>query len=393
MRFILPGLPALAAAMCGAWPTPVIWGLAAFQIFGAMNYSTGWISELRIPLPLHSIAILPSNAPAAEDWRLDEILRAAQAQAEPGRPVANLTLIANAPYFNGPTFTWEAKRLKLPTLHIRGVNKRLCEFSEFVLLKDSNLGPDGVTEGLPEAAAIVRSSTTWFSRGYEKAGTWPLPDGSNAVLYKQRRLPGPPFRTNGVQFMFYTSGPFTGNDFRVQMEPWDKTAAEYPSAKATASSIELRGIKIARPSVTFDHAVFIPASEDRKAPEWDEIRFLKVGRLKIDSAEVAGDDLRAYIEGRVKGLKFDKFSLDKTLSATGRVGPFAFAVELGVELLDSPKRLKATILQARHGATALPAGLLGGYREFTFPLQPSPETPFDIELAGLTLRDGKLTIP
>lgn len=393
MRFITPGLSALAVALCGAWPTPVIWSLAAVQLFGAVNYSTGWISAVQLPLPLHDVTLLPSNPPGGEDWHIADILRAAQSESEASAAISNLTLVANAPSFNGTNFTWLSKLLKLPSVHIRGVNQRLCEFSRFVVLKDSQLGPSGVIEGLPDAASIVTDPKGWFARFYEKAGQWPLPDGSNAVLYRQRRLDMEPFKANGVQFMFYTTGPFTANDFRAKLGPWDKVAADYPLVKMTAASMELRSLKVSHPSIELVDAVVVPAGEGKKTAEWDEVRFLRLGTLKIDSAEISEPDLKAYLQERIKGLSIDKLTLDKTLAVSGRIGHFSFSLEAAVELLDGPRRLKVTLLSARLGATPLPASLFGGYRDFTLSLQPNPETPFAIDLPGLTLRGGKLTIP
>ncbi len=393
MRFLLPGFSALAVGMCGSWPTGLIWALAGFQLFGAVNYSNGWIAGIQIPLPLHDITLLPSNAPAAEDWHIEDVLRAAQGLSDPAKPVANLTVVANAPYFNATSFGWLARVLKLPTVHVRGVNKRICEFSQFVVLKDDKLGPAGVIEGLPEAARIINAPNGWFSRGYEKAGLWPLPDGSNAILYKQRQLSGPPIAGKGTQFTYYTSGPLTADDLKIELAPWDKTAADYPLIKVGASSIELRGVKVAHPALELENAVIMPAAEDKKAPEWDDVRFLKISRLRLLSAELDGADLKAYLEERVKGLHLDTLKLDKTVSVSGQISHLSFAAEFSVDLLDSPRRLKVTVLQARFGASAVPSGLLGAYREFTYPLTPSPETPFDIDLPSLTIKDGKLTIP
>ena len=83
------------------------------------------------------------------------------------------------------------------------------------------------------------------------------------------------------------------------------------------------------------------------------------GNFAPVSDEVTAEDLKAYLEGRIKGLRIDKLVLDKTVAASGQIGHFAFAFESAIELLDSPRRLKVTVLQARLGATALPAGGAG----------------------------------
>lgn len=193
--------------------------------------------------------------------------------------------------------------------------------------------------------------------------------------------------------MFYESGAFTANDFNIKLGAWDSAAADYPLVRMSAASLELRGVKVAHPAVELQNVVVVPASYDKKVPEWDDVRFLRLGRMRLVSAEVAGDDLKAYLQDRVKGLRIDKLTVDRTIGASGQIGHFPFSVEASVELLDSPRRLTVTVLKAHIGATALPAGLMSGYRQFTLSLEPNPDLPFGIDLPGLTLRDGKITIP
>jgi hypothetical protein len=393
IRFLVPGLSGLAAAMCGAFPTEWIWAVAVFQIFGAVNFSAGWIAPISVPFPLRDITFLLSSPPGDENWHLADILRQAQAKSDPSQSVANLTLVANAQYFNGANFTWMDRVLNLPTVHMRGVNKRLADFSQFILLKDDKLGPEGVIEGLPEAAKAIADPAGWVAKSYEKAAQWPLPDGSNAVLYQQKRLLGAPFSSPGTQFMFYESGAFTANDLRIKLGAWDKAAANYPLVHLSAASAELRGVKVAHPSVELENAVLVPASYDKKVPEWDDVRFLRLGRLHFLSGEVAAEDLKTYLQDQVKGLRIDKLTFERTISASGQIGHFPFSIEASVELLDSPRRLTVNVLNAHIGATALPAGLMSGYRQFTLSLEPNPDLPFAIDLPGLSFHDGKITIP
>lgn len=398
MRFMTPGLAGLAAAMCGAWPTGWIWGVAGVQIVTAINFAMGWISPIMIPFPMTDVTIFMSNPPGHEDWHIKDILQAAQEKSDPAQPVADVTLVANAQYFNGANFTWLDRYLKLPRLHMRGVNHRLCEFSQFVVLKDDKLGPAGVIEGLPEASADILDPALWFSKAYDKVAQWPLPDGTNAVLFQQKKLAEPPFKSPVTDFLFYENGTLTANDFKVDLGAWDKAAADYPLARAQAASIELRGVKVLHPSMEFEHVVLVPAAKPpkekgKKALEWDDVRFLRMSRLRILSAEFSVDELKSVLQERLKGVRLDTLTLDKTVTAAGEVGHFAFAVEASVELVNSPRSVRVKILHARLGASELPAGLLGGYREFNLPLEPNPEMPFAIDLAGLTLAGGKLTIP
>ncbi len=244
MRFLLPGLPGLAVVCASAWPDVLLWVIAVVQVVTALNFSAGWISEISVPLPFVSFTMFPSQPPRAQDWKIDDILREAQKRLPPNQPVSNLTLVANAARFNGPTFTYELKRLGISGLHIRGVNKRLCELSEFVVLKEGELGPPSVISGLPEAAAAIKEKGGWFSRGYEQVARVDLPDGSWAELFERRHLAAPPFYGHLVQYEAYDNDALRAQGLRVELGAWDPASGTYPLVKMSAAEIGLRGLRV-----------------------------------------------------------------------------------------------------------------------------------------------------
>ncbi|MDE1977367.1 MAG: glycosyltransferase family 39 protein, partial [Elusimicrobia bacterium] len=157
MRFLLPGLPALAVCAASAWPDLIVWPLAGFQLLSAANFPAGVIPATSVPMPLDATAtLLPSRPPSPADWKIADILKTADELRDPQEPFANATLVANAPQFNGPTFAWEDQRLGLSHVKMRAVNHRLCELSQFVILKEGSLGPPAAVAGLPEAAVQIQ---------------------------------------------------------------------------------------------------------------------------------------------------------------------------------------------------------------------------------------------
>ena len=392
LRFLLPGLPALAVAGLGAWPKGVLWGLAALQLFTMANFSSGWVQPISIPLPLRRLTLLPSQPPVREDWKIAEILTTAEKNADPDLPLANLTLIANDTRFNGPNFAWTAKLLELPRVRVRGVNRRLCEFSQFVVLKDARLGPAGVIGGLPEASEIVKQSKNWFAQGYEQIGKWPLPDGSSAVLYRQRRFTKPPFTFRKLGFQFFSAGEFEAENLLIELGDWDAKRSAYRWAKVSASEIKLRGLRMTDALVEIDGFMVVPIHSG-DPNNWEDLRFLKMDRLTVRSLRAEGADLRAFIESRAKGLRLTQFDLDKTLKVRGLVKGLTFSAELAAQVLTSPPGLRLDLRDARIGVTPVPDALLGPLRTFVQPFTPTPELPFIIGLAGLTMADGRLTVP
>lgn len=395
MRFFLPGMVGLGVAVCRAWPAPLLCALAAFQLFIGANCTLAWLSPVRVSLPLHSFLLFPTYPPAREDWRIADILRRAQQQVPAQAPVANLTLVANAPYFNGPNFTWLAKYLKLPNIRIRGVNRRLCEFSQFIVLKTGSLGPDYAISGLPEAAAIISDRSGWFLKSYREVGRWPLPDGSEAVLYQQKRLLSAPFKNSDLRMEYYGLEPFLAKNFKVGLGPWSAAAAAYPLARAQADAIELRGLQVERLAVELEDLALVPIKQPavKKLDEWDDVRFLRMKTLRIKSAFITAESLKKFLEDRVKGLKVEKIEMNHYVSIAAALNHISLSARASVELLASPKALRLRVEQARLGITPLPLALLGPFRKFDVPLEPNPEMPFFIDIPGLTLRDNRLSIP
>lgn len=388
MRFLLPGMPGLAVCAAMAWPGVLLWGLAAVQAFTAANFTSGWISPITVPLPFVTFRVLPSDPPKNENWQMAEILKEAERRAE-GEP-ANLTLIANAQRFNGPTMTWLRKELGLKKVRVRGVNKRLCEFSQFVVLKEGDLGPPSVIGGLAEAAKAVQDKSGWFRKGYDEAARYPLPDGSAAVLYMRKRLTAPQFKQGKLPFQFYENGHVRATNMKVELGGFDAAQGVYPLARLNAESVTVRGLQVARPSVEFHDLAMVSTSKDARS-EWDDVRLLKLGRLVIKSGEITAEGLKTMLEQRVKNLKIRTLSLEQgVLRAEASLSNIALTAAVRPEL--KPDGLTLHLLDARLGATPLPKSMLGPFKDYFIPFTPNPETPFHITVPSLDISGGKLVI-
>lgn len=387
IRFLLPGLPALGVLALGAWPRPAVWALAGFQAFYAANYAAGWIRPARVPAALGTVGLFPGYPPAREDWRLADILRAADGLHPADRPFSNVTLVGNDVRFNGPNFNWAVKALRLGRLRMRGVNRRLCELSEFVVLKRGGLGPPAVISGLPEAAALVDSKDSWFARAYKEAGRWPLPDGTQAALFRQRAPTAPPLPAQGLFLPAYAHGAVEARGLRVEPGPWDPAAGAYRSLRLSAADLSIRGLRLSGVRVELEGArlVLLP---DR------DVRLLRLDALRLRSARLSAEDLWRFLEERAPGLKVRTLSMDGgavTLDARFRGLPVSLQAQ--PMLQTSPRGLVVAVEQARIGPVPLPRCLYRRPAKLTVPLEPNPETPFVIDVPNLTLAGGWLTVP
>jgi hypothetical protein len=391
LRYLLPGLPALAVAGLGAWPRIVVWGLAAVQSFTLLNFTSGWVRPIPIPVPLRSVTLFPSQPPAPEDWKIEAILSEAEKRADPDQPIADLTLVANDAFFNCSNFDWLAKLRELPHVRIRGVNNRLCEFAQFVVLKDGYLGPPSVIGPLPKASETIKDPQGWFTRSYEQVRRWPLPDGSAAVLFQQKHPTRPPFPGRKLEARHYSAGGFEATDLVVELGSWDAPRGVYRRAKATAREARLRGLRLDDLQVEMDGLFFVPVSTGDLRTLTD-IRFLKMDTLRIEKFRVQGDALRAFLENRAPGLRISDMRLDQTLKLRGDFRGFPVSVEIAAEVQGS-SALHIGLRDARLGTVPVPGFLLRPLRSFTQPFVPTRDMPFFITVSGLTVANGRLSVP
>jgi hypothetical protein len=393
-RFLLPGLPPLAVAVASAFPRQIAWLLAVFQLFTFVNFTKGWVGPVTVPLPYQDMTFFVNAPPQAQDWHIEEILRAVDGARDPARPISNVTLVANDRYFNAPTFHWSQRRLGLQRIRMRGVNSRLCELSEFLILKDGTLGPATVISGLPEAAAEVKKAGGWFARAYEPLQTWALPDGSTARLFRQRAVMAKPFAGSRMTYQFFSAGKAELQDLRVIMGQWDKSRSLYKSAKLTAARVTSRGLVIRGLDAELEDVALAPVYSGDRSEEWVDVRLLRLGRLRVNHLDVGAEELKAFLQDRVKGLAVSSLTLrDGAVALSGTWKGMRVAAEAALTLSDSPRRLAVEIRSASVAGMAVPPRLFKPIKELNVPLTPSPETPFAIELPGLSLKNDRLTIP
>jgi len=393
LRFVLPGLVPIGIALSSTWPKALTWGAAALQLLAMLNFFSGWVGPVRLNLAFYPLQYFENRPAAKEDWKIEEILRKVEAERSPASPISNVTLVSNDTYFNAPTFHWTQRRLGLVHVRMRGVNRRLCEFSEFVLLKDPKVGPSSVVSGLPEASAEIRDPKSWFARAYEEIARWPLPDSNNAILYRQRRSLKKPYEGKFLVYQHYTAGKVVIQDLKANFGPWDGEKSAYKTVSLNIGSLDVRGLVLKGTNLELFNVGFIPIMKKGREDDWVDVRLQRLERLRINSLDVGAEELRTFLSMRVPGLAVEDVTLDKTVRIAGSYNGKPVAVEASVQMLDGPRRIKIEILTARLGGLNIPLSVFREIKELTIPLYPNPETPFTIELSGLRIANGRLTIP
>ncbi|MEK7657523.1 MAG: glycosyltransferase family 39 protein [Elusimicrobiota bacterium] len=388
LRYLLPGLPPLAL-LCAAWrPGVLTWVLCAYQLVSAANSTQGWISRVSIgPLPS---ALFISDAPRAEDWKLADILREADARRDRSAPFSNLTLVANHPQFNPTNLHWTRLCLGLETLRVRGVNRRICEFSEFLAVKTLSLGPASVVNQLPGVQALVLDPAGWFQRGYKEVRRFPLPDGSEAVLFQRKAPAKAPFPVPTFRFPAYTEGNFSADDLRVDFGAYDPRRGVYPKVRIRAKTVRIRGLAVAAPDILMEDLSLVPTQQ---AAGLQDVRFLGMKRLSLASGSVNEKALAAFLEDRVNGLKEVSVSFSEgEAAAFGRLRGVRVAARVALALAEDRGSLTITAKGLKIAGVPIPLGLLGRRASFTRDFRPDAELPFEIAVPSITLSDGYLTI-
>lgn len=395
IRFLLPGLAPLALAAAGAWPRALTWLLAIVQLAGAVNFFLGVVGPLRVATPLAPLVFLENAPPRREDWKIEEILRRVEADRDPTRAITNVTLIANDARFNGPTFHWAQRRLGLPHVRMRGVNKRLCELSEFVLLKTGRLGPATVIGGLPEAARVVAEPRGWFQTAYAEDARWPLPDGGAAVLYRQRRGRARPLARARLGYMVFRVGHVEADGLRADFGPWDAARSAWGRARLSAERLDARGLSVRDVSAELENFSLVPVYDGGGSGDygWSDVRVMRLDRVVVGGLRVDAADLKVFLEKRVPGLTIARLTLDGTIKTEGRWRGRPVSAEAALDLDRAARRLRVRVLSASVLDVPIPPALFRPIKELNLSLDPNPETPFAIDLPGLTVKGGRLTVP
>jgi hypothetical protein len=194
------------------------------------------------------------------------------------------------------------------------------------------------------------------------------------------------------QYQFYSSGRFEATDLVIEFGGWDARRSVFRWGKISAAEVSAGGLRLTGLRAELEDLLFQPIY-DYGGSTWGDARFLKLGKLRIKSLRADRESVRALLEERIQGLHISELDLDKTLRLRGRMGSLQLSAEASVRLEASPPALHVEIVNVQVGENRLPDFFLAPFRTILRPLTPTPETPFAIEIPGLTLSGGRLSVP
>lgn len=383
LRLLLPGLVPLAVLAMGPFPRGVRAAACAVALLSSWNYSRGVLPHL---------GVFKSEKPAQEDWRLPEILKAAHGLREPGTALSSLALVADHPRLNAPGLRWELKRLGLPDMGVRGVDARTTELCEFVLVKTGELGPAEKVGALAEARKVMLDPGRWWRRGWREARRFPLPDGSEAVLFKRSSGPRGPVGEGRLRFDYYEDKAFTAEGLEVDLGRWDAARGVYPRVELKAARLVVRGLEVENLQAVLTGLNIFSADESgaEKADPLVDARLTRLDALEVAYAEVRDDALAAFLKS-LDGVTSSSAKFEggaASVSAVWKEKPVRLS--LVPALSPDGSGIDAGLSSADVFGVPLPVSLLSA--ALKLPFAPTPARPFKIAVPSLAIQDGSLSI-
>ena len=398
LRYLLPALAPLILMITSTMKFKPLAALCALELIAAVNFSYGVLPHIHPGFLSFNASLFRADPPQKEDWPIGEILRTAQEMRDKSAPFANMALLANAERFNGATFNWESARRGISTVKMRGINNRVCEFAEFLLTKEGPLGPPSVVNQLPKVRKMILARGSWFDRGYREAARFPLPDGTDAVLYQRRVPKKPPFPPGKTHFDYLSDKHVTIEGAKLDLGGYDRVRGVYPRVAVRAERLVIRGLEVTGLEAEIEDFLGVSVVDPKDAGSAGQesllldMRLLRMKKLRIKAATVTEEAVAAFIKARVKNLNGVEISIEENVKGRADIGGVALAAEAALRVSDDGSGLEIRLEKLSVGGVALPVTLLGPVRRFVRKFAPDPELPFEIQVKTLTLSGGRLRI-
>ena len=162
-----------------------------------MPARVGWTFGA-LPVALYAEGVHIADPPRAEEWQVESILAAVMADAT-DHDTANIDLPLNVlmvptmAAFDAQTFTYAKWRDRLPMeiSLVTGIltvdSERVVAQSDYVVTKTGDLGWDFVLQDAGTLTAQLLDATSPLATQFELIAEFPLPDGTNALLFRHLR--------------------------------------------------------------------------------------------------------------------------------------------------------------------------------------------------------------
>lgn len=316
------------------------------------------------------IALLQDGAlrkPDASEWHAESVL--AEIESRRASRGAGVAVLANHQSISATTLGWLARHRGLERIHFGGHQSEIPEWADFALVKTAEPGVflSDATRGILAQEKDVKS---FFRSVFQPARRWPLPDGSELVLYEQR----PDLALIKSQRRFAALSVRNATLVDARLKPlgpgrFELTAERLEIPKLGAA---IRGIR----------AELVGA---RLLERGGKIYVLGLERVKLLRARGNEKEFSEALSRRAR-LPIELLGSDGALHVGARLGPVMLKVALTLEVRGGA--LELSVRKARLGGVPLP--LRFAYRQ-DLSARP-PFQPYAIELGTITVSSEVLSV-
>ncbi|HBL17634.1 MAG: hypothetical protein A2X36_14710 [Elusimicrobia bacterium GWA2_69_24] len=300
-RYILPAAGALPALGAAGLPAPAL---------GAAVLIALW----------HRGATL---RPEPGDWHMEDVLKTVESRRDPSRPVSTLCVLPNHREVNSTSLGFMARHAGLSRVSMGCEQNEIPEWADFVLLKTGDLGAF-FADNTRRITAEAQTDKGLFARAFRASARWPLPDGSEAVLFEARRdLP----RLRGER-TFPTLQVRSAALEGVRIVPQGADAYEIRVATLTLAKL---------PAPVKDLRLVLSGA--RLLEDGGRIYVLGVGTVTLASGGFSWRDLAEALSGRSR-LPVTVSAADGRVSVGARLGPLPADLAFRVGGLDGQLELR-----------------------------------------------------
>jgi hypothetical protein len=308
LRYSLPILP-MAAVLAGIAVSVIPGGarmavLAVLGVVGAVQLgATAWGVPPSFYLPMLNVPLVVDSSVSHDDWRQRDVLRAIATDSG-GRP-ATVSVVPNHHFFSVSNFRYYGARDRLPLRFTRAWDGDPIGV-DYVVLKTGPIGPPWTAEKIQRTTAQFARDAA-LARAYPVLGEFPLPDGSTASLRGRRvteAVTAPPERVaqaletairaqlgafardvdNLSVRIEHDAEIVRGRVKRIELSADSATVGEL--RRPGAATLRVRRLRFVADDVLVNP--FSLETDERAA-------LLDIGRLRLARAEIAGDDLQAFL--------------------------------------------------------------------------------------------------
>lgn len=394
-RYSMPALPA-AALLSVAWVPSfrkapwILLNIVAGILFFMSHFSPN--SSYLVRLGSVSVPLVKDNIVYPGDWKHDEIIDRIRELRPAGVNVSRVLTISNSAHFHSTTLDVTLLKRNIDDITFRGPSKRRWfEFADFILLKTGDLGPDFTIKTVKEASDAITQQPDWFRKVFKEKGRWPLPDGSEAILYQQDpdpvRMADTGLLNISLQQLDIPNIHATGVSLRtVPISAEETSKGRLEKLIISCKTVAYKMVQFENVSVTLIH----PQINLPLFLETQELEMLHLESLR-PQATVSEASLLEYAAKKAKWLKAPRLLFDNSaIEVSGKAGGIPIHIRLLV-------KTKGTVLytemeKVRLAGIPLPKFLLKAVTDRKFDLKADDEKPYNIEIAALKGGDGKLTI-